>query len=168
MKKIVLFVFVAVFVLSGCSSSEKAESYASTSKETDGYLSVSEMSEIVIDRSEYSTKDVFEYLESCGFLYKHETSEYIYTTTYDMLCLNDEQSRVLLQRIDNQLTGVIYAYSDSAVAVGATADILDYEKNKSNEEKLQYSAYLYWIDSCGLTQEQIIEVLDYFAEIEGS
>lgn len=167
MKKFVCII-VAVLVLSGCSYSEKAESDASTSKEVEDSISVSEMSETVIDRSAYSTKEVFEYLDSCGFSYKHETSEYIYTTTYDMLCRNDEKSRVLIQRIDNPLIGVIYAYSDSTVSVGATADILDYEKNKSNEEKLQYSAYLYWIGSCGLTQEQIIEVLDYCAEIEGS
>ncbi|MBS6374698.1 MAG: hypothetical protein KH431_08865 [Erysipelotrichaceae bacterium] len=112
------------------------------------------------DNTKLSNSEVVELLEKKGYKFNisdEEETHYVYFTNIN----KDDESYIWVQKYDNTYVGTNYTFSKEDVNE-KHANIIDKEENDSKDEKLQYDAYLDWLNEMGLKKSQIINVLDYY------
>ena len=111
-----------------------------------------------IDTSNFTDKEVIEYLESLGYKYDKTMYSNLLSTTY--ITITDKKDDIRIQKIINDFVGTSYTFQNSSYN-DSHADILNIEDN-DDEEKIQYSAYNKWLKEINLSDSQVISSINYY------
>ena len=111
--------------------------------------------------SEYSDLEVIEYLEDEGFEFEatQTTGTGTYYTYY--IYVSNPKNEIIFQKYTNPFLGVQYLWKNDDINE-EWAYIKSTYKNKEEGELQQFEEYEEWIESLGLTSQQLTDALDYY------
>ena len=113
----------------------------------------------LMEISEYSDMEVLEYLNGQG--YEFEISELGSSYITEYVYVSNDNNGIIFQKYSNPLIGTHYTWTNEDIN-DEWADIRSEYENDKEEEKKQYKEYKKWLESEGLTTNQITSVLDYY------
>lgn len=118
--------------------------------------------EAKIDTSNFTSREIKEYLEEQGYEFTTDTMTNFYTTIYTMI--EKESEGITILKIENPLTGIEYSFKNLSCN-DEYANISSKAANDEIDEENQYKAFLDWLEDLNLTKLQIINVMDYFQSL---
>jgi len=111
----------------------------------------------------YSDQEVVEYLQGQGFVFEIDEHTSTFTTTY--VYVSNQNSGIVFQKVTNPILGVHYTWKNRDIN-DEWADIRSSYDNDSAEEQKQFSEFEKWIQSEGLSIQQLTGALDYYEAME--
>ncbi len=121
-----------------------------------------------IDRTGYYSDEVQTYLkEKCEFSIDDHGGVTSNDFHYHKVIVSCENPKIFIQKIvvTMQERTIMYEYDWNLDSLNNDyANILTIDENKKEGEKKQYEAYEKWLSKNGLSNVQIIDVLDYYDE----
>lgn len=153
--KIIAMTMSLMLMFAGCSSKDSSEN---THEQVETISKEKEP-------SEYSPKQVKEYLEEKGYVFEAyelgASNEYSNTPKYITIS-NENENISIVKMVGNDLSEH-YLWSDTDINDNI-ALIKETEKNIAEENKAQFTEYNEWLSNLWLTSAQVIEVIDYYHE----
>lgn len=115
-----------------------------------------------IDSTSMASYEVKEYLEDKGYIFEIADYKNVYNTHY-VIIKNDNEG-IWIQQYQNEIIGLNMSFKNTSCN-NEFADISSESSNNTEAEKRQYEAYMYWLKDMGLRKSQIVEVLNYYDNI---
>ena len=111
-----------------------------------------------VNTSNFTDKEIIEYLEKLGYKYDKTMYSNLLSTTY--ITITDREDDIRIQKIINDFVGTSYTFQNSSYN-DSHADILNIEDN-DKDEQIQYSAYKKWLEDINLSDNQVISSINYY------
>lgn len=108
------------------------------------------------DNTDLSSKEVQKLLEDDGFKFEKAGSEFI--------AMRKGNTDMYISKIQYYGSSAVMYFIDGSVATTEAANILKPKENTTDIQKKHYENYQNWLEEMGLSEKQIVDVLDYYNE----
>lgn len=109
------------------------------------------------------SKAVKENLEAKGYTFSNILYADMDNSAYYHITSKDEKISIYKYTNEEYWNEIEYRYNDSDINE-KYADIKNKDNNDTDEEKAQYESYEKWLKENDLTNDDILNVLDYYAK----